>query len=44
MSPMSALNEVTVPLMPHLMPAPILLPLLTAALMLLIGETGNAPS
>ncbi|NDP62886.1 MAG: monovalent cation/H+ antiporter subunit D [Polaromonas sp.] len=35
---MSALNEVIAPLMPHLMLAPILLPLLTAALMLLMGE------
>ena len=38
MNAMSALNEITAPLMPHLMLAPILLPLLTAALMLLLGE------
>jgi len=35
---MSSLNEIMTPLMPHLMLAPILLPLLTAALMLLMGE------
>ena len=38
MSALTALNEITAPLMPHLMLAPILLPLLTAALMLLMGE------
>ena len=38
MSVTSALNEAMAPLMPHLMLAPILLPLLTAALMLLIRE------
>ena len=38
MSAMTALNEAIAPLMPHLMLAPILLPLLTAALMLLMGE------
>ena len=38
MSAMVALNEVIAPLMPHLMLAPILLPLLTAAFMLLMGE------
>ena len=32
------MNNLTAALMPHLMIAPILLPLLTAALMLLIGE------
>ncbi len=36
---MSALNEIMAPLMPHLMLAPILLPLLTAALLLLMGES-----
>ena len=38
MSVSSAVNEAIAPLMPHLMLAPILLPLLTAALMLLMGE------
>ncbi len=38
MSAMRSLNEVIAPLMPHLMLAPILLPLLTAAVMLLLGE------
>ncbi len=35
---MTTLNELTAALMPHLILAPILLPLLTAALMLLMGE------
>ncbi|CDS54513.1 Na(+) H(+) antiporter subunit D [Polaromonas sp. CG9_12] len=38
MRAIGALNEVIAPLMPHLMLAPVLLPLLTAALMLLMGE------
>ena len=38
MTAMHTLNEIMAPLMPHLMLAPILLPLLTAALLLLIGE------
>ena len=37
-SALNTLNEVMAPLMPHLMLAPILLPLLTAALLLLMGE------
>lgn len=35
----SALNEIMAPLMPHLLLAPILLPLLTAALLLLMPES-----
>ena len=35
---MTALNQLIAPLMPHLMLAPILLPMLTAALMLLLRE------
>ena len=38
MSTMAALNALAAPAMPHLMLAPVLLPLLTAALMLLLGE------
>ena len=38
MSALTSLNEVMAPLMPHLMLVPILLPLLTAALLLLMGE------
>ena len=38
MSALTTLNELMAPLMPHLMLAPILLPLLTAALLLLMGE------
>ena len=37
-SALHVLNEFMAPLMPHLMLAPILLPLLTAALLLLMGE------